>query len=195
VRVTQPYGPYQAVPFHPGPPGYRPLPPTLSPGGQPLADFGTRLLAYLVDSAILYAAAVVVATPVVIVFLLDRLDDITAQTDPGVLAGELVGPFLLLELGLVTLTLVAYYVYYVEMMYRSGQTVGKRLIGIRVVPADPGRRLTRGMAAKRYAVEFVGGTVVPFFSLLDGLWQLWDKPFQQTLHDKAAQTVVIKVSA
>jgi hypothetical protein len=31
--------------------------------------------------------------------------------------------------------------------------------------------------------------------LIDGFWQLWDKPFQQTLHDKAAQTVVVKVSA
>ena len=195
MRVTQPYGPYQAVPFHPGPPGYRPLPPALSPGGQPLADFGTRLLAYLVDSAILYAALLVVATPVMFVFLLDQLGDVTAQTDPGALAADLIGPFLLLELGLVAVTLAAYYVYYVEMMHRSGQTVGKRLIGIRVVPADPGRRLTRTMAAKRYAVEFVAGSVVPFLSLLDGLWQLWDKPFQQTLHDKAAQTVVIKVSA
>ena len=34
---------------------------------------------------------------------------------------------------------------------------------------------------------------MPFFSYLDGLWQLWDKPFLQTLHDKAAQTVVVKV--
>jgi uncharacterized RDD family membrane protein YckC len=137
----------------------------------------------------------VVAAPVMVVFLLDRLGDVTAQTDPADLAGDLIGPFLLLELGLVVVTLAAYYVYYVEMMYRSGQTLGKRLIGIRVVPADPGRRLTRTMAAKRYGVEFVAGSVVPFFSLLDGLWQLWDTPFQQTLHDKAAQTVVIKVSA
>ena len=30
---------------------------------------------------------------------------------------------------------------------------------------------------------------------VDGLWQLWDKPYLQTLHDKAAQTVVVKVSA
>ena len=34
---------------------------------------------------------------------------------------------------------------------------------------------------------------MPFLSYVDGLWQLWDKPYQQTLHDKAAKTVVIKV--
>jgi hypothetical protein len=34
---------------------------------------------------------------------------------------------------------------------------------------------------------------VPFFNLLDGLWMLWDKPYLQALHDKAADTAVIKV--
>jgi hypothetical protein len=29
---------------------------------------------------------------------------------------------------------------------------------------------------------------------VDGLWQLWDKPFQQCLHDKAAGTVVVKLT-
>jgi uncharacterized RDD family membrane protein YckC len=91
--------------------------------------------------------------------------------------------------------LVGYYVYYVEMMYRSGQTVGKKVMKVRVVPIDPHGTLTRTMAAKRYVVEFIGGIVIPFFSYLDGLWQLWDKPYQQTLHDKYAQTVVVKVSA
>jgi hypothetical protein len=46
----------------------------------------------------------------------------------------------------------------------------------------------------RYLIEFVAATFVPFLPYLDGLWQLWDKPYQQTLHDKAAKTVVIKVS-
>ena len=30
---------------------------------------------------------------------------------------------------------------------------------------------------------------------LDGLWQLWDKPLRQCLHDKAADTVVVKTGA
>lgn len=174
-------------------------PPPLSPGGQPLADFGTRLLAVLIDSAIVTGIAMIVFTPVLFFFVFTRMDEIMAA-EPGVgpqpdVFGELVGPLLLLEAGIILLLLVAYYVYYVEMMYRSGQTVGKKVVGIRVVPADPQRRLTRGMAAKRYLVENVAGTLVPLFVYLDGLWQLWDKPYQQTLHDKVAQTVVVKVSA
>ncbi len=39
----------------------------------------------------------------------------------------------------------------------------------------------------------VGGTVIAggLFLLLDDLWPLWDKPWQQALHDKAAKTVVV----
>jgi uncharacterized RDD family membrane protein YckC len=179
------------------PPGWRPLPPPLAPGGRPLADFGTRLLAHLIDGAILTGVAMVVFVPVLLAFVFVRLDDLPAADSPASpdLVGEFVGPLVLMELGLILLLLAGYYVYYVEMMFRSGQTVGKKAMNIRVVPIDPAARLTRVMAAKRYAVEFVAGVFVPLFFYLDGLWQLWDKPFQQTLHDKAAQTVVIKVSA
>ena len=65
---------------------------------------------------------------------------------------------------------------------------------LRVIPLDPSARLTRGMAAKRWLVQYAAGTILPLFTYLDGLWQLWDKPFLQTLHDKFAETVVIKVS-
>ena len=103
-------------------------------------------------------------------------------------------PVLLVELGVFVFLMLLYYVYAVEFMHRTGQTLGKKAMKIRVVPIDPSRRLTRGMAAKRYLTEYVVGSIVPAFSWIDGLWQLWDKPYQQTLHDKAAQTVVVKVS-
>jgi uncharacterized RDD family membrane protein YckC len=175
------------------------VPPPLSPGGQPLADFGTRLLAHLIDGAIVTAVAMLVFIPVIVIVTLSVMGDAFVPYDgvgpaPDVF-GEFVVPLLLIEAGLVLLLLAAYYVYYVEMMHRSGQTVGKKAMKVRVVPLDPAATLTRRMAAKRYAVEFVGGTLVPFFTILDGLWQIWDEPYQQTLHDKAAQTVVVKVSA
>lgn len=173
-------------------------PPPLSPGGQPLADFGTRLLAYLIDVAIITAVALVLFVPVLLVFVLTRMDELTALEpygpEPDVF-GDFVVPLLLLELGLILLVLAVNYVYYVEMLHRSGQTVGKRVMKVRVVPFDPAATITRTMAAKRYLVEFIAGGFLPFFNYVDGLWQLWDKPYQQTLHDKFAQTVVIKVSA
>ncbi len=198
------YGPppgYPPGPYYAPPPGYRPMPPpALSPGGQPLADFGNRLLAYLIDTAIILGVTLVVALPVFLIFIFTVMRETIETTAPdGTVPGDVFAEFLLigllLEFGLFVFVLAAYYVYDVEMMYKSGQTVGKRVMKLRVVPLDPALRLTRGMAAKRWLVQYVGGAVLPFFCYLDGLWQLWDKPYLQTLHDKFAQTVVVKVSA
>ena len=181
------------------PPGWRPIPPPpLSPGGQPLADFGTRLLAYLIDAAIISAVLMVLALPVMAIFIstqFDRFSELGPYGPEPDVIRDFIGPLLLIELGLILAVLVIYYVYNVELMYRSGQTVGKKAMKVRVVPIDPAATLTRTMATKRYLVESVAGLLIPFFIYLDGLWQLWDKPYQQTLHDKFAQTVVIKVSA
>jgi uncharacterized RDD family membrane protein YckC len=190
------------VPAPPGhPPGayhwHTPPPPPLSPAGVPLADFGTRLLAYLIDTALLSVILLVVALPAMFVAMFRLMptdEELPAQQDPFWAFQEIFVPILLIEAGLVVFSLLCYYVYAVEYMHRTGQTLGKRLMKIRVVPIDPDRTLTRGMAAKRYLVEYVVGVVVPFFHYLDGLWQLWDKPYQQALHDKAARTVVVKVS-
>ncbi|MEV4635896.1 RDD family protein [Actinoplanes sp. NPDC049548] len=195
------YPPYYGPPPQYGPPGWPAQPVPLSPDGRPLADFGSRFLAYLIDIAILTAVSMVVFVPVMLWFTF-RMFDMAALTDPYAdpvavqeqMFRDFVVPFLLMELGLVVFLLIAYYIYYVEMMFRTGQTLGKKLIKVRVVPIEPGATLTRGMAAKRYLIEFVGGVLVPFFSYLDGLWQLWDKPYQQTLHDKVAKTVVVKVA-
>jgi uncharacterized RDD family membrane protein YckC len=162
---------------------------------------GPRLPAALIDGATLTGVLTVVALPAFVLLIVVRMPDFAASTDPY--AGEsdpaafltgLVLSFLLVGRGLVLLALVLFSIYYVELLFRSGQTVGKKVMRIRIVPLDPAAALTRTMAAKRYLVEFVVG-VVPLFRYLDGLWQLWDKPYQQTLHDKAAGTVVVKVPA
>ena len=166
----------------------------MSPGGQPLADFATRLLAYMIDTAIVSAVFTVIFTPVALIVMFQRMSeiDMTTATESDFVSAML-GPLVLLELGFFAVLLVAYYIYYVEVMHRSGQTIGKKAMKIRVVPLDPSARLTRGMATKRYLMEFFVGLLVPFFSWLDGLWQLWDKPYLQTLHDKVAKTIVVKV--
>ena len=188
------YGPAQQY-------GWRPPPMPLAPDGRPLADFGTRLLSHLIDTSILTGIAMVIFVPVLFgaffVLMPDLTDSVTGTTTsvtPDEVIADFFLPLLLIELGLVLVLLAGYYIYFVEMMYRSGQTLGKKLMKIKVVPFEPGATLTRGMAAKRYLIEFVAGTVVPLFYYADGLWQLWDKPYQQTLHDKVAKTVVIKVA-
>jgi uncharacterized RDD family membrane protein YckC len=152
------------------------------------------------------AISLLIALPAIIIFVVrwtstlePYADPYGPAPDPSVFFADFYSdvflPFLLLEAGLFLLALVLYYVYDVEMMHRSGQTIGKRVMKIRVLPLDPTAALTRLTAVKRYGVQVVGGSLVPFLGLLDGLWQLGDKPYQQCLHDKAAATIVIKVPA
>ncbi|MEV4755695.1 RDD family protein [Micromonospora sp. NPDC049559] len=182
-----------------GPPGryhFTPPPPPLSPAGQPLASFADRLLAHLIDGAVFTVVGMLLAIPAFIFFFLKIQSDLQVQPD-GTLAEPdfvgLFGPLLLIELGLVVAMLVVAYVYYVELMFRSGQTLGKRVMKIKVVPLSPAASLDRAGAARRYLVQFVAAMFVPGASYVDGLWQLWDKPYQQCLHDKFARTVVVKV--
>ncbi|MEV4491621.1 RDD family protein [Micromonospora coxensis] len=196
--------PQYAPPGLTPPPGYvgppRPMvaPPALAPNGQPLASFGDRLLAALIDGAIMGGVAAVLAVPAVLIFVMVMMPDLTATNPDGTLASDPFTDFLLpllaLEAGLFALIFALTYVYQVEMTLRTGQTVGKRVMKLKIVPFDPTVALARGVLAKRWLAHQVGGSFIPGFSYLDGLWQLWDKPWQQCLHDKFARTVVVKVA-
>lgn len=197
--------------YGPPPPGYGhptfpPPPPPVAPDGQPPASFGDRLLAYLIDWVILCAVGLVLMVPAVL-YMFGLLSDWSADLaarypDPNrpPPPSEIFSVFLVLiplQVAIVVLMLAVLYVYRVEMMFRSGQTVGKRVMKLRVVPRDPaaGGRLTRAVAVRRWLVDSLGAQLVPFLHLLDGLWQLWDQPYRQCLHDKVADTVVVKVMA
>jgi uncharacterized RDD family membrane protein YckC len=174
-----------------GSPGYRP--PPVAPGGRPLADFGERLLAYLIDGVVLAAAAVVVALLALPVLLALGRDWAAEADNPSVgEALQLTGGILAVTLVIIVIVVGFSYLYFVQWMYRTGQTWGKRALNIRVVPADPTRPLSRADATKRWLVRDIGGMLVPLFSWVDGLWQLWDQPLRQCLHDKVAQTVVVR---
>jgi uncharacterized RDD family membrane protein YckC len=191
---------YAPPPWYAGPPRPMPPPPTLSPGGQPLASFADRLLAMLIDTAVFMVLGVVLAVPAVIVMFAVVLPDVFQVKPDGTvvqpdLLHDLLLPFLWIELAILAISLVAAYVYHVEMMFRTGQTYGKKAMKLRIVPLDPTRALDRRAAVKRFLVQNVAAGVLPGLGYLDGLWQLWDKPWQQCLHDKFAETVVVKVSS
>jgi uncharacterized RDD family membrane protein YckC len=83
---------------------------------------------------------------------------------------------------------IAYFVYFEGGP--SGQTVGKRALGIRVVSFDTGGPIGYGRAFVRYV-----GRLVSFFVILLGyLWMLWDSE-KQCWHDKMARDVVVPVNA
>jgi uncharacterized RDD family membrane protein YckC len=138
-------------------PAYQP-PAGTGPSG-PRANFGQRLVAYIID-------AILIGIVYGILFVINRT------------LGYVVG----LLLGLVYLT-------YFEGS-PSGQTVGKKAMGIRVIDFRTGGSIGYGRAFIRWIGRYVSG--IP--CLLGFFWMLWDKE-KQTWHDKFANDVVVPESA
>lgn len=178
-----------------------------APNGQPLASFLDRFLAYLIDYVVLFAVTLVWTVPFVIWWMIGFFDQMQQWSEnydpysqdpspPPMFENmwDFYAPFFLFMLLSIGLNLVFTYLYFVEFqLKRGGQTIGKRTIKIRVIPTVPTDTLTRFHLFKRWGVQWAAAQVVPMLNLIDGLWQVWDKPLQQCLHDKAAATVVVKV--
>jgi uncharacterized RDD family membrane protein YckC len=88
---------------------------------------------------------------------------------------------------LLFLAQIAYFTYYEGGP--TGQTIGKRVCGIRVVDRDGGGPIGYG----RGFVRWIGRLISGFFLYLGYLWMLWDKD-RQTWHDKMANDLVVQVS-
>lgn len=140
------------------------------------AGFGRRLLAHLIDTAILL---VFVILPVL--YLLSNGD-----------FGERLTAFYSQQAGYgwqqFTLNDLLPFVLSVFFWVRYCGTPGKLLLGCRVVDADSGANLTAGRAVIRYL-----GYIVSVLPLGLGFWWiLWDKR-RQGFHDKLAKSVVLLV--
>jgi uncharacterized RDD family membrane protein YckC len=136
------------------------------------ATFAQRLIAVLIDFAIVLAAFI----PALIVVLI-------AGQISGVL-GFLAG------LGLYVLVFAAALYMYIGGIGTTGQTPGKRMQGVKVVD-DNGGMLGMGGAAVRYIVSAI------FNSILCGLpvgslWMLFDSE-KKTLYDKVLNDQAIQV--
>ncbi|MFE0631001.1 RDD family protein [Streptomyces sp. NPDC058864] len=157
-------------------PGYGQMPtdPALA-GMPPLATSGQRFLARLIDALIFIPVAVVV-------FLIVGF---SGSYGKSILASLLLS--------------AALFAYEALMLRASGQTVGKKVMKIRVARlSDGGVPVDAAWArAGVYAGLGVVSNVIPCLgaipSLLNALWHLWDKPYRQCWHDKAAKTVVVQV--
>lgn len=82
------------------------------------------------------------------------------------------------------LATLAYFVYLEGSP--SGQTIGKRATGIRVIDFNTGQPIGYVRALGRNLIAFFISTIF----LLGYLWMLWDKE-KQTWHDKAVSSVVV----
>ena len=125
------------------------------------ASFVSRLVAYLID-------IVIVAIPTGIV-------EIIFRNESGLLS----------PIGAILYALIAvgYYIYFWSS---SGQTLGKKWLGVRVVSTD-GEIISAGRAFLR----LIGYAISALFLGLGFLWAAWDKE-KQGWHDKIASTYVVQ---
>ncbi|WP_053852671.1 RDD family protein [Streptomyces sp. NRRL B-24085] len=91
------------------------------------------------------------------------------------------------------LAAVLYIAYDTVLITRSGQTLGKKWLGMRVANLDNGSTPSVQTTLIRSAVLWI-----PFafccaciWTAISGGWSYFDKPYKQGLHDKAAKTVVV----
>jgi uncharacterized RDD family membrane protein YckC len=111
----------------------------------------------------------------------------------GLILGVLYGVLLVVvDYGIAYLLyIVANYTYYTLLEGgESGQTVGKRALGIRVIDFRAGGPIGYGRGLLRNIAKLLSGLVFG----LGYLWMLWDSE-KQTWHDKLATTVVVPVDA
>jgi uncharacterized RDD family membrane protein YckC len=81
---------------------------------------------------------------------------------------------------------IAYYTYFEGGP--TGQTIGKKALGIRVIDFNAGGPIGYG----RGFIRYIGRILSTIPLLLGYFWMLWDKE-KQCWHDKIASTVVVPV--
>lgn len=103
----------------------------------------------------------------------------------------------------VTILLIAaalWFAYEVPSVANGGQTLGKRLAGVKVVPLAADEPLGFGRSLRRWNLlglpVFLWCCGLGFLlQLVDCVFPVFDRPLRQALHDKRAQTVVVQVPA
>jgi uncharacterized RDD family membrane protein YckC len=129
-----------------------------------LAAWWKRLVALMLDNALLYSVTALVALQ-------------------GTSSSAVNNIRMLAELALT-------FLYFGYLNGVHGQTVGKRLLGIRVVDVATLEAVgfRRGLA--RYGVVALLSLAFVIPVLIDGLWPLRD-PLRQSWHDKAVRSLVV----
>lgn len=159
--------------------------------GVPLASWGKRLAAWLIDGVILVVIGGTIAwlaTPRLSELFSALFTAAEAQDQARVvdIQSQLTGP--VLQFSVVLWLVIS--AYCLLFWTTTAQTPGKMALGISVRRASEPGPLPLGTAILRRLVP-LAGQIVPFLWLLDGLWPLWDDK-RQALHDKVASTQVVE---
>lgn len=179
-------GPHPGGPVPPGPSG--PVPP--APNGpaaqgpqQPLAGFGIRLVARLID----YVLALVAAGAFFVVMIILAVS-LTGNSETTDAEGALWGMLFLFGWGVL--------LFFYDWLYLIawGRTIGKMMVGIKVVNAADGGKLGQGQVIGRSAFFCLPQSlpvVGHLFSTVESMVMLGDDR-ERALHDRVAGTLVIR---
>ncbi|MEU4653835.1 RDD family protein [Streptomyces sp. NPDC023723] len=176
-------GPYGGPPGggpYGGPPGGDPYgggPADPLAGMPPLADSGRRTLARIIDMILVG----------IVVWLLTwgfNVQEYDVNGDRAEVGNSIWQS---------VIAAVLYLAYDTFLTSRTGQTLGKKWLGMRVANLDNGSTPSMQTSLIRAAVLWI-----PFafccacvWTLICGGWSYFDRPYKQGLHDKAAKTVVV----
>lgn len=156
-------------------------------GEHVLASWWRRAGAIFVDSCVIWAASLPL---IVVVFAA---------------AGNSLGGLIAAYFAISAIPALIGLVYYPYMLARSGmrngQTLGKQVLGIRVVSVSPtgpdvrgGQAVMREFVMRQVVLGGLGALLLWIPLLLDVFWPLWH-PQRRSLHDLAASTIVVRADA
>ncbi len=163
-----------------------PPPPFLqhAPVGPPLANYGARLGGWLLD----WLMVAVVTTPFLLLFdaivhhsTFTSFNDTTSHSTSFYIGTK----------GVVIHGIVVLLYGTLFCGSKSGQTLGMMAAGTRAVDMATSAPIGYARAFGRALLEYVLVLVLFIPWVIDMLFPLWD-PMNQTLHDKATKTIVIK---
>ncbi|GGX97654.1 RDD family protein [Streptomyces fructofermentans] len=154
------------------------------------AGMGRRLAARLVDTVVLAAVTGAAAVPLGA----RAVDHVNEKIDAAKVSGETVTVWLLdsttgLLLGVVLAVLLVFGVLYEALpTAKWGRTLGKKLCGLQVRDIEGGEPPSFAAALGRWLVFSVPALLV--VGVVGVVWGLFDRPWRQCWHDKAAHTFV-----
>ncbi|MER6329459.1 RDD family protein [Streptomyces sp. NPDC001034] len=174
-------GPYGGGPYGGGPHGAGGYPADPLAGMPPLADSAKRTLARIIDMILVG----------IVVWLLTWAFNVREYDVNGnnIDAGR--------SLAQSVIAAVLYIAYDTFLIHKTGQTLGKKWLHMRVANLSDGATPGAQTSLVRALVLWL-----PFafccacvWTAICGGWSFFDKPYKQGLHDKAAKTVVVSTDA
>jgi uncharacterized RDD family membrane protein YckC len=169
------------------------VPPRPLPGS--LAERGARLLAASIDELLLLAVSlpmIIGAMPAMMALVggvVDGTADASSLDTMSVLRAMVTGPGTIISV----LALIAWCIITAWFVAANGQSIGKRLVGIKVVRTDG----SRASFARIFLLRNVINGLPNLLPYVGWLYQLVDplliyQESRQCLHDKIADTIVVR---